>query len=682
MKQRPVFILLTFFLALASVVMITFVFLRTQLNEQKLQTIVEDTIHKNFNDFKVTMDQIGLSLGTKFRYKIAKIKIEYRSPDGIFKYVEMNNISIKFPLFFLLGKQDIDISIAEIKLDGIDYNKWIKNNYKLTSLELDKLTLPRFLIDNRINLTVDQFNVQNSLGVWPSPMSFTSIHNIVVKNLSLTEKSAVEFDSVVQLSENKDEKIEANLFAIGDIMLGQFVSNSAADSKILFEVKSVNKPVLAWLTGHRLQLLRDSQLNKTFVLLHGNSLEGKMEMVVNTGSMVFREIEIDLKLEDIVRDSSILKNSVFVVTSALNINSNKNIKISINGNLSFLPESNNWITHLGAKFNDNNMNVIFELESEKSQYVYNIKSGDDLSYRKITFDCLKIYCLGDNISMVEINFYNQILSDDQLLSLSDVLTSFSKWWSSISPLLPESKSTPLKVYLRKNRWSDFEFDLYSDVSMAKNVFATENFKVKSRGKDIIDAKISFAAENTKGIVTRLIATLNNFPSSVLTKLAHETQVQLTGSASGLLAAEFTANEKKYSADLKLVDGAITWLNFDDLFRQKLFVKPVDEIKFSNLNWVEQFKSAEFTLQWTEQSKVISWELMQPKNVRKLIKLGFDTGTNDVTADVNYFTVSQAEKKYLMTHHNGTSFNFKMSYLPNELKLQDVQTSSIESVPQE
>jgi hypothetical protein len=151
--------------------------LRTQLSEDKLQKLVEQTIHENFQDFQVGVDQIGLNLGTKFRYKISKIKIAYRNDGGIFSHVELNNVSIKFPLFFLLGKQDIDVGIEDISIDGFDFNMWIKNNYQITSLSIQSLNIPKFLVDNRINVTIENvsFKMKSVLGQVPLNLNHSVI---------------------------------------------------------------------------------------------------------------------------------------------------------------------------------------------------------------------------------------------------------------------------------------------------------------------------------------------------------------------------------------------------------------------------------------------------------------------------------------------------------------------------
>ena len=683
MKQRPVFILLTFFLALTSIVMITFVFLRTQLNEHKLQDIVEKTIHDNFVDFKVVIDEIGLNLGTKFRYKIGKIKIEYRNPNGVFNFIELNDVSIKFPLFFLLGKQDIDISVSEIKLDGFNHSSWIKNNYKITSLSIGKLVLPRFLVDNRINLTVQKLQFSNSVGTWPSPLQFNSIEHLVVKNISLTEQSAMEFDAVTSIVDSINDPLNVSVFAIGDIKLGQFVSNVSPDAKILMEVKSVNKPDFAWLTGQRIQFLRDATNEKTIISLHGNSAEGQLELVVNPNSMVFRGLELEFRLEDILRDNSTLKNAFHVVMSALKLTNDKDLALAIKGNLTYVSaQDNHWIAHLESSIENATNKVEIDIDSIKQNHVFNFKLGNDLSYRKVSLDCSELLCVGSNLKRIELNFYNQILSEAQFLSFDEVLSTYSLWWSSFIPLLSEEFATPLKIYWRKNRWSDFEFDLYADVAMSKNIFATENIKVKSSGFNMMDAKISFSNNLEQGLISRLISNFNSFPSSVLSKLAHATQLELTGTTSGLVVLEFTSAEKKYSADLKFKDGSITWLNFDDLYRQKLFFKPDDEIKYSNLNWVNQFKNSELTLQWMEKNKMISWELITPKNLKKLVKLDFSSDTSDIEADVSYPFASLSDKKYLQSHHGGTSFQFTMNLQPTELKLLDSQTSALEDTSQQ
>jgi hypothetical protein len=677
-KQRPVFILLTFFLALISVVMITFVFLRTQLSEDKLQKIVEKTIYDNFVDFKVNIDQIGLSLGTKFRYKIGSIKVEYRNNDGVFNYIELKDVAIKFPLFFLVGKQDIDVSVGEMYVDGFNYSQWIKNNYKITSLTLQQLAIPRFLADNRVNLIIEKLKFEKNATLWPSPLNFDLVQHLVIKNLSFSEKSAIEFDAMTSIPLAQGDLLKMSIFAIGDVQLGQFVSNITSDAKILFEVKNVDKPEYIWLSGQRFQFLRDSQNRKNIISLHGNSAEGKFEVVVNPNSMNFQDIQVDFKIDDLIRDNSKLKNIYHVIASSINMNHSKNSRLLLRGSLIYVINGqSHWISHISSIIENDIHKAELSLESIKSAFHYSFKLGNDLSYRKVNVECLSIMCKENDLKVIEMNFYNQILSEAQFLSLQDVLLNFSTWWSNASSLLAETTPIPMKIYWRKNRWSDFEFDLYADISMNKKSFATENIKVKSLGNDLSDSKISFSLDENEAIVSRMITQLKKFPSSVLSKLIHDSGVEISGHASGMFAIELSSSDSKYSADLKLQDGTISWLNFDDLYRRKLYQKPDDEIKFPNLNWVSQFKNSDLTLQWTENNKMISWELVTPKNFKKLIKLEFKNSNSEVQVEVNFPGVSAADKKYLQSIHEGSFFNFTINRLESELKFLDSQMSAVE-----
>jgi hypothetical protein len=142
--------------------------------------------------------------------------------------------------------------------------------------------------------------------------------------------------------------------------------------------------------------------------------------------------------------------------------------------------------------------------------------------------------------------------------LIDLLDKFSTW-GSLLPLLSIEKTTPLKVFWKKNRWNDFEFDLYADVAMNSSILATENIIVKNHGNDVLEAKLSLSNKDDSTLTSRMIIQLQNFPSSVMAKFFPETQVELSGLVKGAMALEFSKNDKKISADLKLLDGQISWL---------------------------------------------------------------------------------------------------------------------------
>lgn len=691
MKQRPVFILLTFFLALTAVVMITFVFLRTQLNEHKLQNLVEDTIHKNFQDFQVTMDQIGLNLGTKFRYKIAKIKIEYKNKNGVFSSIHLKNVSIKFPLFFLLGKQDIDVSIEEMDIDTFNFNMWIKNKYKITTLITQSLNIPKFLVDNRINLTVEKLKFTNDIGQWPNPISLSSIDHLVLKDFSITGKTAIEFNATAVSRDTINNDVDSakfNFVAIGHIGLGQFVSTGLAESKLLLEVKSVTKPEFSWLMNHRLQLTHDSQNSKTTLNIHGSAVEGKSEIVILPGAVSFREIDLTLKVEELIKESSVLKNVVYLIGDSLNAIDIKDGSIRIQGNLSYVqfyedsPDQTqaSWIAHISSLLSSKTSKLAFDLDTQNSGYFYRISVGNDLSYRKILVSCEKISCYAESLRSVEINFYNQILLKDEKLSVNDLVNKISTWWGTILPLLSNSKTTPFKVFWKKNRWNDFEFDLFSDIAINKTILASENIVVKNFSKDVIDAKLSLVSGESNQITTRLITVLKEFPSSLLVKLFPQSQLEFTGPASGIIGGEFNTQESKITADLRIVDGNISWLNFDDIYRRSIFLNPEDEIKYPNLNWTSQFKNSSLALQWTEKDKAFNWELLLPKTNKKVVRLKFDEVNKMVKTEIQFFTPSVSDKKYLQQSHGSTSVAFDFSYSTNELKIVPKSPSSnIESV---
>lgn len=679
MKQRPVFILLTFFLSLASVILITFVFLRTQLSEHKLQNIVEETIYKNFPDFKVKVDQIGLNLGTKFRYKIAKIKIEYKNEMGIFSSVELNNISIKFPLFFLLGKQDIDISIENISIDKFNFKKWMNNNYKFTYLSVDSLKIPKFLIDNRINLTIGNIIYENEVESWPSPLQIKSISHLVIKDFSISDKTAIEFSAVAQSRQESMDPLVINFVSIGHIRLGQFVSSGVAESKLLLEIKSVNKPEYSWLTNHRLQYLDDILSDKSFLYVHGNAIEGKTEIRILPGAMSFDDIDFEFKTDEIIKESSILKNTLFLLSETLDLRNFNKTLLESKGHVSYvqLEEGNNssWIFHLSNRLFNNESKVDIEIDSTQSSHTINLKSGSDLSYRKVDLVCLQLDCFKNNLKSIEVNFYNQILQNNEKISLIDLMDNFSSWWSNLIPLLSDSKTTPFKVFWKKNRWNDFEFDLHADVAMNNSVLASDNIVIKKQGKEVVEAKFSLTNGENSLLTSRMIFQLNNFPSSVMAKFFPDAQIEMSGTAKGEMALEFTSAEKRISADVDFADGYISWLNFDDLFRRSIFLKPEDEIKHQGINWNPDFVHSNMLVQWTEQSKTIDFDILKPIKSSKKIKLKIDTLTKEVSAEVNFNKLAISDKKYLENTHDKKIIDFVFFYLPDELKSTDKKVSN-------
>jgi hypothetical protein len=107
------------------------------------------------------------------------------------------------------------------------------------------------------------------------------------------------------------------------------------------------------------------------------------------------------------------------------------------------------------------------------------------------------------------------------------------------------------------------------------------------------------------------------------------------------------------------------VNFDDLYRRKLFLKPEDEIKFPNLNWSPQFKFANMTVQWTEQNKLIDFEMVFAKNLKKNLKFDFNSTLKNSKVQIKYPSIGKLDTKYLQSNHGATLLNFDLSYFPSE-----------------
>jgi hypothetical protein len=122
-----------------------------------------------------------------------------------------------------------------------------------------------------------------------------------MKDFSITDKTAIEFNAVAESRVNEPDPLNVNFVAIGHLRLGQFVTSSTADSKLLLEVKSVNKAEFSWLTNHRLQFHNELDTNKSFLRIHGNVLEGKTEVSIQPGAVSFREIDMQFKVEELIK---------------------------------------------------------------------------------------------------------------------------------------------------------------------------------------------------------------------------------------------------------------------------------------------------------------------------------------------------------------------------------------------
>lgn len=648
-----------------------------------------ETIHKNFPDFEVKLDAIGLSLGTKFRYKINNAEIRLQQENGAFSTITLKNISIKFPLFFLIGKQDIDIAVEHAVVEGFNYSKWCENDFKLTTIQLERLSIPKFFIDNRVNVTLNDISFKNDKTESPLPFHMKKIKHLVLKDFSLLGKTAIELGATLGLSRLDKLKVDTSFetVVIGYFRLGQLFSTGNSEYKVLVEVKETDNPLWGWLTSHRLQLSKQDSQIKTEFKIFGSALDGRGELVLQQNSMSWRDLNIGFVPQEMVRESSELKNILFLVGNTLGVKDLSTFSAKLSGDLTLLKDkvssAESVLMHLSSSWTKGNDKVDMEFETRDASQSILFKKGSDLSYRNIKLQCLAMYCLQDNLESIEVNFYNQILLDDEtapnsLFSLSQDIT---KGWGTMSKLISDKKVTPLKIYWRKNRWSDFEFDLIADATMNSKVLATENINIKHQGKDSSKASMSLMNSGDNTVSMRFLAKIFSLPTSVLAKFLPESQAEFSGSSQGSLAFEFKPEGQRLSAEFFLEDGHIQWLNLDDLYRRTLFKNPEDEIRYPQLSWNQHFKKASLFLDWADKQKELEIDFLLPKSQRKNIKLSILNSFTDFAAAVEFPGLTSNSKKYLLqgAGKGEPSFSFKFSLVDKELKLVD-STAEAESQP--
>lgn len=688
MKQRPIFILLTFFIAIISVVLITFVFLRTQLSEQKLQKMVTETLVKNFPQFNVELDNIGLSLGTKFRYKINKIEINLKDEEGVFKNVILKNVSIKFPLFFLIGKQDIDVSVEQVAIDGFDYDYLSRNNFKITSLQVSQLQIPKFLVENRVNVTFNgiKFNNQKSKSILP--FNFNLIDHLVMKDVSFEGKTAMELAGIIEYYNKDNMELSSNfrVVALGHFNLGQLFASRNSEYKLLVEVKEAANPTWGWLNNHRIQIQKQFDQLKTNFQIYGNALEGTGNLLFDSKTVTFDDLNIDIKPAEVARESSILKSLLHLVGKTLAVENMSALDANVKGVFSFIKtgdshskevvdnNNNNYfvLSHINSSWSKEQTKVDITVDSEGQHQIIVFKKGSDLSYRVVKLDCTGFYCIGDSLKSIEVNFYNQILPEGDSInsSLFSLSSNIANSWGTMLHIVSAKKVTPLKIFWRKSRWSDFEFDLSAEATMNNKVLATESIKIHQRGNDLALVSMSLESSDDNDVSTRVLAKISRLPLAVLTKFMPSTPVDVSGLVTGNLAFESSKTSQKLSADLKCGDGHIQWQNLDDLYRRAMFKNPEEEMTNPQLAWKSQFNLAKLVLNWNEKNKDFQFDIVSPVASKRTLTFKIDESLKDFLLNIKYASLGVNSKKILTSHahHLTNEFNFSFTQVGKELQL--------------
>lgn len=682
MKQRPIFILLTFFISIVSVVLITFVFLRTQLSEQKLQKIVVDALEKNFPEFHVELDNIGLSLGTKFRYKINNVAIKYRESNGVFAALDLKNVSVKFPLFFLIGKQDIDVSVEEVNIEGFNYDVFSNNNFKITSLNISELKLPAFVLENRVNVTLNDINFTNTKKRSMVPFDFSKIDHLVMKDVSFAGKTAMELAGSIEYLHHADPNLNSlfRLVILGHFNLGQLFSQRESEYKLLIEVKEADNPFWGWINNHRIQVQKQSDQVKSSFEVYGNSLEGTGLINLSPKTLTMSELNLRLRPLEITRESSTLKSILHLISKTLSMENIHDLDASLKGEVSFIKLDNQddfvVLSHLSSIWSKEQDKMEISVDSDNRNQIIVFKKGSDLSYRIIKLLCSSHYCVGDALKSIEVNFYNQILLDSMNndSSLFSISSSVANSWGTMLHLVSTKNVIPLKMFWRKSRWNDFEFDLIADATMNNKVLATENIKINHHGNQSATVSMSLASNGENDIATRVLAKLKNLPLPVLAKFIPSAQLDVSGQISGVLAFESSNNSKKLSADFQCIDGHIQWLNLDDLYRRAMFKNPEEEISNPYLAWKSDFKESKIVMNWSDKGKDIMVDIKSPVKSKRTLFIKIENSLEDYFLNVKFPSLNAKEKKFLSSQLNqvANEFSFPFSLVGKELQLSKLQ----------
>jgi len=664
------FILLTFFFALCSVVLITFIFLRTQLNENKLQSLVAEAIQRNLPEYNVSFSKISLNLGTKFRYKIDRIIITHQTDKPYVEKIVLKNLSIKFPLFFLLGKQDIEVSVESMKVHGANFAHMKQNNYLLIDSINRDFVVPRIISENRINFQVELIDFVDSTSKPPMPFEIGSLRHFILKDISFAGKTAIESSfSIKSLDAAGAQPLELEVVSIGHFSFGQFFKSvTATDYKLLLEVKNVSNPDYGWLINHRMELTPRQGVVQWHLV--GSAVEAKGSAAMGPVSMTLRDLDVNVFSAEISRENSTLKNIFYILSETLDAPSVLTSTMTWKGELTYYSNLAQWVVHLSSDWSSvEGKRITVEtdtLTNVTTEIMYSMKFGSDLSYRKVNLFCDSLFCTKENLLRVEIDYYKPLLSTVEQKNMDELYTYVSHWWGSFAQLISQTRSTPLRIVWRKARWRDFDFDMIAKLSSNRNILAADEISIKQGTNERSNLKFSLNRTDS-GMQWLVYTKLAQFPAALLTQLFSINKLELSGEVFGKVALEIGPNEKKVTSDLIFKNGSVQWLNFDNLFRQKLYKQAEDELQYPGLNWSGEFETAKALIQWGASEKEVQLEIEHPKLARKNIFIRALNSENEYQAKISYPGLQTSLRKFMMRHFKSNDFSFQFSSQPNELK---------------
>lgn len=677
-KKKPLTIFVFFLFFMFISVATSYWYLKTQFDEKIITTYLNQYFEKNFPEYQINLSSLDLKLRSKFFYSANKISIKPRSNKlHLFDEINLRHVIFKLPLFFFMGKQELEIIAEQTIIKGLDSNEWKKNNFALLNAKNTNQDFyaPSFLIANKVNLLLKNISIINAplnnktdaqiaekQNTKHIPLVST-IKQILIKNLGIHKKSALEIDFDMNLIfPGFDEVSTLNILGIGDIDLTSFLfPNTTPSFHIFFEVKGIDQNTPLLLKGAQLNIY---PINEDSPNASSNSLASKsssyLDLIWNfkSSSLQFtatsqmsahffelENIKAKLQLQDWVRSfSQEFKRMDFIQYLF------ERDLISPNwdweGSIAYNSINDTWMPQLKGKTNpkngDNiNWNIDYKIENAESNpnqasngfTFHHFYYGDSFTGKSLLIKCTQILCPMKSLRELSYDL-NKINLTTSLKSLSDFQSYLVQWQQQ---LLNPINSTPhdhsssneniiLNFSMDDVRWNDFEFSWKNSFLLKEHTMSSNNLQLIMQDKVIARGKLTqnIQEEDDQKIFPQLngLFKLQEFPAAFLAKFFTISNMELNGETSGDLTYSL-ADQHVIDFSLNFHNGSLKWKNYPELYLQKTFSSIEEENINYPLQWNDDFNFLKMVGTWSNTKNIFNLEWKSPHLPLKKIILTQD-----------------------------------------------------------
>lgn len=656
LQKKPLALFIILLSVLLLVVGLTYGILKMQFNEAKISSYIEQAMLENFPEYKSSITKVDFSISTKFRYKIDEIKFEpnLTNLEAVpFKTLRLLGVSIKLPLFFFLGKQDIQIYAEKILIDDPKFSILKKNHFSLININKSQRIFkwPRFLTENRVNVILEniQFASPQETSTFKSIPFVSMIKRLVIKNFGIKNKSAVELIFPLSLGPKNQ-----NLFwiqGIGEISWDSFFTKVNPEFKMHFEIKQILLPELQFLQGMRFEVVPTRE-KRTYSDLDwkvkSSFFQGEFQSSISdqywqvqniSGRVLSNEWTNELpRWRAVLGFAQTLLDYSQLMTTTWDIKGDSiydsqldqwlpNLVVTVNGEES---RQLKWLIKAFEKVTSPTVDpirkgLVTELKKKEIVYQHEWFIGDDGAGKRFTMSCLYFFC-ENSVTELSLTYDRATIDSKKSQSIESIKETILDWWKFLPVILSEKNYSYFDINFKNLRWNEWEFDLKAKINLLKDSLLATSIEIKSSGKESIKSNISVSFENSEPHFV-FIGEFTDFPASLLGRFLNASQLQVSGNVNGRLTIDWIT-AKNFNFDLKILDGEIQWLNLQTILDRENYLKPEDEKYYPLLKWQNAFQVLSIIGIINENQKQISAQFKYNKSkVVKRIEINRDLVNN-------------------------------------------------------